>query len=225
MGKCLPIQPWDDGAMTRDLVELARGLDRVRLDLIDIEPGVPGAYLQFTAKGSALPVLGTVAYGRYVAYVGLAWCLRERLGRYRGSLRGLKDFGERDIFVAIVPCASRASAAYAERALIDAYNPVFNGLGYGSRAVGAKRKGQRSSSFDALFKRRDQACEPSMNQQACAHLRVVSHLARMDPGGPRWSAIPHSATLAAPNSSSPPGGSRQLMVVQGGKSRRVSRTR
>ena len=160
-----------------------------------------------------------------MAYVGLAWCLRERLRRYRRSLRGLQDFGERDVFVAMVPCASRASAAFAERALIDVYNPVFNGLGYGSRAVGAKRKGQRSSAFDALFKGRDRAQEPSINQQACAHLRVVSHLARMDPNGTRWPAIPLSATLATPNSYPPRGSSRQLTVVQGGKSQRVSRTR
>lgn len=183
------IEPWDAVAMTTDLLELVRGLPRERLDRIEA-PNVPGAYLQFLAAPWLASTMGTLAQGRYPVYAGLAArSLRERIGRYRLTLRGVRAFSERDVYVLVVPCGSPASAAFAEAALIEALDPIWNGNGYGAKTPGAKRSGQRASEFDALFPGRHWRPAASLIDEACARLAVVSRLACLGAGESRWPPI------------------------------------
>jgi len=87
-----------------------------------------------------------------------------------------------------MPCASTASARWAEAALIAQLDPLLNGLGFGARPPGSTRR-QRCSAFDALLPGRRWAQHPTLIDQARAQLQVVSHLARLDPSGPRWPAL------------------------------------
>jgi len=183
------MQPWDDAVMTDQLVDLVLTLPRERLDRIET-PRAPGCYLQFFASGTVEPVLGgLIASGVYVAYVGVASrSLRERVGRYRRAVEGL-DLDEQDIYLALLPCSSTASARFAEAALIDRLDPLLNGLGWGSRPPGATRAG-RCSPVDALLPGRSWAPPASPVDDARARMQVVSHLARLDPGGIRWDPLP-----------------------------------
>ena len=180
------IEPWDATRMTIDLLDVVRTLPRIRLDQLDA-PTCPGAYLQFTAVSHALPILGPVAEGRYPAYAGVATkSLRERLGRYRQNLRGVDIFTERDIYIVLLPCASRASAAFAEAAFIERFNPLLQGFGWGAKMPGKERRSTKCSDFDALAPGRRWAPTPTATERACAQLRVVAYLAALDPMGPRW---------------------------------------
>lgn len=183
------LHPWDDGAMTRRLLRVVPRVVRCRLDEVDVA-AVPGVYVTFFASRQVEPKLGPlVAQGRYPSYVGVAASsLADRIGRHRATLRAVDDIDESDTYVAVVPCASTASARYAESALIDRLHPVLNGLGFGARPPGSTRR-QRCSAFDALFPGRQWAQRPTLIDQARAQLQVVSHLARLDPGGLRWPAL------------------------------------
>lgn len=195
MGSGTALQPWDDAALTARLLEVVCALPRVRLDRLDA-PAMPGCYLQFFATERVEPALGAlVASGRYVAYVGVASrSLRERVGRYRQSIDGLDAVREDDVSLAVLPCASTASARFAEAALIERLEPVLNGLGWGSKPQGARRAGQRCSPVDALFPGRRWAAVASSIDQARARMQVVAALAALDPCGPRWPALVDGVT-------------------------------
>lgn len=178
---------WGDDATADELIDLALSIPRVRIDLLDAQP-IPAAYVQFLALGDADPgggALGLIGRGVYPAYAGAASSLRDRVARYRRSVQGVRSFGERDVYLAVIPCASVGWALLAEATLIARLAPVLNGMGYGARVPGATRR-QRCSAFDALFPGRPWAPQPSPIEVAAARLRVVSHLARLDPAGPRW---------------------------------------
>jgi hypothetical protein len=165
------------------------GFPLERLDHME-PPKCPGAYLEFLAA-PWLPEMGILAEGRYPVYAGLAQAsLRERVGRYRPALKGIRAFGICDVWFLFVECPSSGSAALAERTLIERYRPLFNGMGHGSKAVGINRTGQKCSAFDALFPGRRWAREPSPFERAASLLEVSSYLTRLDPAGPRWEPLP-----------------------------------
>lgn len=181
--------PWDDDAMTRRLLQVVPRLERQRLDAIDVGP-VPGIYLTFFASPRIEPLLGRlVAHGIYPSYVGVAAAsLRERIGRHRRTVDAVEGIDEHETYIAAMPCASTASARWAEAALIAQLDPLLNGLGFGARPPGPTRR-QRCSAFDALLPGRPWAQRPTLIDQARAQLQVVSHLSRLDPSGPRWPAL------------------------------------
>lgn len=189
MDQAVVVHPWDDREMTDRLVEAVQRLPRVPLSEV-AAPATPGAYLQFVAAPQLAPLLGsTVATGRYPAYVGVAMrSLRERVGRYRQSIAGLTELDDAELFVALVPCASSASAAFAERALIEALQPALNGSGWGAKRPGARRAG-RCSPVDAVLRGRRWAAMATPLDTARARLQLLSAQLRMDPDGPRWEPL------------------------------------
>lgn len=204
----LSLQPWDDAVMTRDLLALVLELPRVRLSELRDAPTVPAAYLVFFATTSVEPTLDPlVSTGQYCAYAGVcSHNARERINRYRQSIRGIDAFDEDDIFIAILPCASTASARFCEAALIESLDPVWNGLGFGAKVPGSTRSRQQISPIDALFPRR-WAPSASLVDTARAQLQVLSNLTRRDPNGPRWPALVPTREL---------GRARLRLVLPGG---------
>jgi hypothetical protein len=181
-------QPWDEAPMRRDLVDTLHRLPRERLDRLADLPSVPGCYVQWTATRVVEPTLGhLVATGQYPSYLGVATVsLRERVGRYRQNIRGT-SLRERDIYVAVLPCTSAASALFAERAALEEIPVPLAGLGFGSKAPGANRSEQ--SPVDALFPGRRWASPADLVAQAKARLKVLSWLVNLAPDGPRWPAL------------------------------------
>lgn len=186
------MQPWDEAPMRRDLIRVLESLPRERLDRLTHLPSVPGCYIQWFATPAVGPVLGLmIAEGRYPAYLGVASIsLRERIGRYRQSIRGIDSIRERDIYIAVLPCTSAASALFAERAGIDTLQPPLQGLGWGSKVPGSNR--QEQSPVDALFPGRRWASPSGLVAQAMARILVLSRLINLDPQGPRWPALSHA---------------------------------
>lgn len=181
-------QPWDEAPMRRDLVEALHHLPRERLDrLVDL-PSSPGCYLQWTVTPVVESTLGhLVATGQYPSYLGVATVnLRERVGRYRQNIRGT-SLRERDIYVAVLPCSSAASALFAERAGLDEIPVPLTGMGFGSKALGANRTEQ--SPIDALFPGRRWASPADLVAQAKARLKILTWLINLAPDGPRWPAL------------------------------------
>jgi hypothetical protein len=205
MSKIVGIQPWDEVPMRRALVRSLRRLPRVRLDLLTDLPSVPGCYLQFFAAPAVEPVLGKlVAGGQYPAYLGVASVsLRDRIGRYHQTIRGIEAVRAEDIHVAVLPCTSAASAHFAESAGIEELSPLLNGLGWGSKMPGLNRREQ--SPVDAIFPGRQWASPADPITQARVRLRVLSSLIQTDPSGPRWPALPVAgpAPVATVASSAP----------------------
>jgi len=144
--------------MADALVELVHQLPRERLDRLDAPPA-PGAYLQFLDAPHLGEVFGEpTATGCRAAYVGVASSsLRARVPRYRRALAGISELSEHQVWVTLVPCASTASARFAESALIERLCPVLQGLGWGSRPPGAGRPGTTTSPIHALLAGRDWA--------------------------------------------------------------------
>jgi hypothetical protein len=177
--------------MTASLLAAVRDLPRRRLDSPPSNwASGPGIYLQFLDAEHLSEFLGsTIATAAVPSYAGVAErSLRERIGRYRQSLRGVEAIGPENILIAALPCDSRASALFAEAALIDAFDPVLNGTGWGAKVPGKNRTGQRCSPIDALIPGRAWASAASQIDHARARLRVISRLARLDPNGLRWPA-------------------------------------
>lgn len=191
MTKTTTLQPWDEAPMRRDLVRVLTRLPRARLDLIAAAdlPSAAGCYGQWFATPAVEPVLGRlVASGRYIGYLGVASNLRERIGRYRQSIRGITAIREQDIWIAALPCTSLASALFAERAGIEELSPPMQGMGWGSKVPGSNRKEQ--SPIDALFPGRRWSSPTDRVTEAKARLQVLSCLINLDPAGPRWPALP-----------------------------------
>jgi hypothetical protein len=172
-------------------MELVPTLPRERLDRVR-PAAIPGCYLQFLAAPHLAPVLGELAAtGRYPAYVGVAAVsLRDRLGRYPAAIADLNDIEPTDIHIALLPCSSTASARFAEAALIQLLAPLLNGFGWGSRPPGSGRPGRRCSPISALLPGRNGILPVALVDQARARMRVIAKLARLDPYGPRWEALP-----------------------------------
>lgn len=194
--------PWNDSMMRQRLLSVTAALPRTPLAEIE-PPKEPGVYLQFLAtpdhrfddRRRLVPglraVFGTaVATGILPCYAGVATVdLSERIGRYRKSLAGITAIDEHSLYIAVLPMPSAASALFAERALIDAYDPVLNGTGWGSKVPGGGRPGRRSSPIDALISGREWASKISEPDRALAHARVVAKLARRGNDAPRWPAL------------------------------------
>lgn len=189
MRELVALQPWDEAPMRRELVRVLQHLPRERLDRLDDLPSVPGCYAQWTAAPAVEPILGRlVATGRYPAYLGVASVsLRERIGRYRQSIRGT-TLRERDIYIAVLPCSSAASALFAERAGLEELPVPLAGMGFGSKVPGSNR--QEQSPIDAVFPGRRWASPADLVAQAKARLQVLTWLINLDPSGPRWPALP-----------------------------------
>lgn len=96
---------------------------------------------------------------------------------------------EDDVFIAVLATAPTAAVRFCEALLIERLDPVLGGLGRGSKVPGVSRPGRRSSPVDAPFPGWRWATAVTPLERARAHLRVVSHLARFDPGGPRWAPL------------------------------------
>lgn len=190
MTHTVALQPWDETPMRRKLMEVLVELERVRLsDLRDLPP-VPGIYAQFFSTPAVESVLSSlISSGVYPAYIGVAAVnLRERIGRYRQSIAGIRSISEQDIHIAVMPCASGASAVFAESAAISELKCPLQGTGWGSKVPGTNRK--EASPVDALFPGRNWAAPAPLAAEADARLRVLSRLIRLDPAGPRWPALP-----------------------------------
>lgn len=184
--------------MRQEVLSVTAGL--LRTPLAEIEPPKePGVYLQFLAAGgrsgarrpsgqTLRGVFGTaVATGVLPCYVGVATVdLAERIGRYRQSLAGITAIDEYSLCFAVLRTPSAASALFAERVLIDAYDPPLNGTGWGSKVPGGGRPGRRSSPVDALISGREWAARISDSDRARAHAQVVAKLARRRDDAPRW---------------------------------------
>lgn len=186
MGDPRPIEPWDSDQMAQDLVSLVWQLPRERLDRVD-PPGMPGAYIQWFAAPSMAALFGPfVASGRYPAYHGVAYLsLRERLSRYSLAMRGT-PLTSRDLWVTLIPCASTASAVFAESCLHERLPAPLNGLGWGSKVPGRRRAGQRCSPIDALIPGRAWAPPVTRADEALARLRVLLWALRVPPTGEWW---------------------------------------
>lgn len=92
--------------------------------------------------------------------------------------------------MAMLPCASAASACFAEAVLLE-WSPIFNFLGgFGQKIPGSNRTGQRVSPIDALWPGRKRAPAPTLVDRTRADLGVVAHMARFDPAIPRWPSLP-----------------------------------
>jgi hypothetical protein len=196
MDETTTMQPWDEKPMRVALLSLVTQLPRVRLDELRDAPSAPGVYLQFLASKRVEPVLGTlIATGRYPLYAGVSGAsLRERIGRYRQSLSGMDVLSERDLYVSVLPCVSKASAQFSESVLLDELAPPFQGLGWGSKVPGSHRREQ--SPIDAILPGRRWASPTGPRLRAITHLRVLSSLIRLDPVGPRWEPLIRSNSQA-----------------------------
>ena len=189
----------DDGRLRSALLAEVGDLKRHRLDAI-VAPAVPGAYLVFLAAPRLVPKLGgdLLALGKAPVYAGAARSLRERVARYRISLRGVLDTDE--MYFALLPTASPGAALHAENICIETLRPIFNGTAFGSKNPGSRRRGQRISLVDALLSRRTWARQASVVEQAVAQLWLVRRLARLDEYGRRWPPLcaPIPARVPAP---------------------------
>lgn len=184
---------WDDAGMAGEVLAATLRLERVCLAEVDA-PSVPGCYVTWigTSRSELHEILSaTLATGRYPVYVGTAArSLRERLGRYRQSLRDIAAIEESDVYLGVMPCASRASAAFMEAVLLEELPTVLAELGgWGAKIPGRSRTRQRSSGLDALLPGRAWVRNASPIDQIRARARVVAHLAGLDPAGPRWDPL------------------------------------
>ena len=216
MGRLLGIQPWDDKIMTQDLLQMLPGLPREPLGSIR-PPDTPGAYVHFlaTEREFLADVFGVIlTRGRYPFYVGSGRSLRERMNRYRVALRHM-PLDEGELWVAVLPCDSYASALYAESALISGLSPVImNSLkGFGSKRPGRHRKEQKVSPADCIL-RHSWAPEATLFEQARARVKVAAILAAGMPNRPRW---PPLFPASASSGTTPPGqGQPGLRLLRGG---------
>ncbi len=179
-------RPWweDDGALEGALAERVPQLERHRLDLC-APLRASGAYLVFLCAPRLVPVLGAViALGRLPCHIGKAQNLAERAGRYRAM-----DFiAPVELYIAMLATSTIGAAAHCEALLQRRYEPIFTGWGFSSQACGSRRL-PRPSLADCVLGPRRWAAQPSSVDEARARLRVVSHLARLDPAGERWPAL------------------------------------
>lgn len=192
MLKAVVMQPWDEAPMRRDLVRVLKRLPRERLDrLTDLPPSTRGIYVQWFATPAVEPILGRlIASAQYPCNIGVAagrGGLRERIGRYRQSIRGT-TLREQDIWIATMPCSSAASALFAESVGLEEVPVPLAGSGFGAKPPGSNRREQ--SPFDALFPGRRWAAQADLLDQAKARLKVLTWMINLDPGGPRWPALP-----------------------------------
>lgn len=192
-------RPWweDDTSLKRQLLAHVSTLERDRLDRFPHELRSPGAYLVFLCAprltGAVSPIY---SYGTRPVHIGKAKCLAERAGRYRN----LGFLEPRELFIAPLPTASEGAAAHCEAILQHTFHPLMTGSGFSSKVCGTRRQ-PRPSMADCLLGPRSWASQPSLVEEACARLRVVSHLARLDPAGERWPALTDGASTDGSTSS------------------------
>ena len=182
----------NDSSLKEAIVKEALQLPREPMARLRAEGGVPalpGVYVVFFASVPLVELFGDlVGAGRVPAYVGVAKrSLRERTGRYAQTLRGTGVSPE-NLHFALLPCSSEAGALFAESALIEAFDPVCNGMGWGSKVPGRRRTTQRCSAMDAILGR-NWTTPPSPIEAARARVQVLSYLAKLEPTGHRWPAL------------------------------------
>jgi len=179
--------------MAADLLATVRTLPRLPLrDAADAAPNAPAVYVQFAAsrRPEFIDLVGPmVGRGEYPLYIGSALQAAGRLRRYVQSLAKLPNVDVDELFVAVLPCTTSASALFAEACLLDGpVRGVMNGIGgWGSKVPGARRTQQSASPVDALFAPgRRWTRPPSHIDQIRARCQMISTLASIDPSGPRW---------------------------------------
>lgn len=182
-------RPWwdDDQALEAALFERVPQLERHRLDRCPA-PQRCGAYLLFLAAPRLVPVLGAViALGQLPCHIGKAQNLAERGGRYRRM--DFVELAPDQLWIAMLPTASIGAAAHCEALLQRRYKPIFTGWGFSSQMCGSRRRPRPSLADSLLGPRSWVTTQPSPIEEACARLRVVACLARLDPTGDRWPAL------------------------------------
>jgi hypothetical protein len=184
-----PVQPWNGARMGADLVKIALGVPRVRLDRLEASEG-PGTYLQFFARPSLKGIFGaTIATGVHVAYVGTADNLHKRMIQHRNAIRGIESISESDVFVTLLPMDLEEDAAFGERSLIKRLGPVLNGMGWGCNRPGGNRIDEDCNSISALLPGRYSARRPTERETAEARLRLLTQILAADPNRPRWAQL------------------------------------
>lgn len=194
-----PIQPWDDDAMAKALLDMVVTLPRHPLREVATNGSrLPGAYLHWISSDhpDVATLLGPVAKAEFPAYAGLARSLAPRQARYLQSLADIRAISEDDIWVTPIPCATTASAAFVEMVLLDAYRPLLAVLGGWGAKIPGKRRNPRVSPVDALWPGRGWAPEIDPIRRAQAMLTVLANHAERDPAGPRWEPIEPRRSLA-----------------------------
>ena len=110
--------------------------------------------------------------------------------------KGIEEAGLRvdDIFYATRSSATGAWATYVEAVALEQTTPAafpWNGSGFGNRAQGRFRRGQRPSPFDCLHPGRFWATTPGNDvDRALAALAVAASGAMWVPETLRWDPIP-----------------------------------
>lgn len=172
------MEPWDEAELARRLLEVVHTRERRPLEEVP-EPG-PGAYALF---GS--PWRPGLADGTIPIYIGSCRSLAERHARHRRSLEeaGLTS----SLRLLTLPTSSTASAAFAERLLIELYRPAWNVhvRGFGNRTPGARRSG-RISSWDAAFPGRCWAVAPTPIERAVGLVDVAMAAVAPRAAGRPW---------------------------------------
>ena len=187
-------RPWWQNAehLSASVVRHLLKLPRYRMDQLLAAQGVPtqpGVYAVFFAGAPLVELFGPLlGSGRYVAYVGVGERnLRHRLRRYVQTLGGTV-VDPAQLFLALLPCSSSAAALFVESALIAAYRPVCNGIGWGSVKPGSRRTKQRCSLASALLGR-NWTTPATPTDLALARMHILAYLMTLDPHGPRWDPL------------------------------------
>ena len=150
-----PVSLWEPEAFLSKVIEAFHASHLAPLATIRRWKGaaVYVVLLAADTRGVTGDLLGPVAGTGLPVNVGAQTGLDFRAGRHRLSVRSAKlDIS--DWWAAVLPVADAAQALAAERAVLDAYQPVLNVVsGLGSNRAGAARAaGQaRCSDFDLLF--------------------------------------------------------------------------
>lgn len=196
------------GWWTADLQQREEVLEAVprleRHPFVDYEPpSEPGAYAFFIASERLAEIhrrgaMASLVRGELLAYCGSSQRgLRGRLGRYRQSLRGVLELTE--LWVAVLPAASAASALFIESVIVEAWSPALNSTSFGCKIPGKNRVHQRLGMLEALWAGRSWARDPTALERARAQVQLVLRLARMPDDAPRWPAIIRPAAPSEPD--------------------------
>lgn len=154
--------------------------------LEDVTSQRPAMYLLALTSGELYePILATgscLAEGGWPVRAGSARCARERLLRYRISLRGAHDLDVDDVRAAVIEFDSHGLALWAEHWSIALFRPAWNEvlIGAGNHRLGGSRTTQAPSRWACAHG----ATTGATGQGHDAHElrdRVTAHLAATVP--------------------------------------------
>jgi hypothetical protein len=174
---------WDELDIELALIDAAVHAPRRRLTEVAAER-TPAVYLTFllTPAIGDMSCYRRVANGTYPVCVGSATDADERLRRHRRNTSVVPSLqcGE-DVFVAVLPMQSYASAVYAEQLLITRLRPCWNErwmAGWGSRDQGrARRSVQSPPPWALLHPGRRVGERDAKVTTAFLQRKIASHLA------------------------------------------------